>query len=540
LPKGKLPPKLVRDAIKCGPVPKVRLWRELEGDTLTRAERVMKFIETHLRVPEGAMVGQPIRLVPFQEAFIYAVYDNPHQTRKAYLSIARKNGKSALIAGLMLAHIIGPEAEQNSQIRIGAQSREQSALVFYQAEKMLNLNPALSGLYRTTPSNKSIFGLSKNVDSRAISAEAKTAHGLSPVVAILDEVGQVVGPTDPFVEAITTSQGAHATPLLIAISTSSASDADLFSIWCDDAERSGDKHTVCHVYKADEGCSLLDKKQWKKANPAMGIFRNEKDLEEQLKQAERIPSQENAARNLLLNNRISLESIWLAPAVWRANGAKPEWDVFRRNGVDIGLDLSQKNDLTVAVISAKGDDGNIHVYPFAFTPVQGIEDRSKRDRVPYDQWARDGVLTAVPGKTIDYEWVAGFLKKNLIDAGIEINRICFDRWRISEFRAACERAGLILRDQQWSEVGQGYQSMSPRLEAMETALLQERIRHGLHPILNLGAASAIATQDPAGSKKLDKTKASQKIDAIVAMLMSIYENLAEKEKPPMDISAAFG
>jgi len=540
--RGKKLPKNVSEAIKCGSVPKIRNWRELPSDKLTRAERVMKFIETYLMVPDGpgAVRGDFIKLCLFQEAFIYSVYDNPNGTRKAYLSVARKNGKTAVIGGMMCAHIIGPEAVQNSQLISSARSREQAAIVFNLMCKMMDRNPKLESLFRVIPSSKRIIGLRKNTEYRASSADAKTTHGSSPVFACIDEIGQVVGPTDEHINAITSGQGAHEAPLLIAISTSAPSDSDMFSIWCDDAERSQDKHTVCHVYKADEDCDLLDKEQWEKANPALGVFRDKKDLEEQLKQASRIPSQENSARNLLLNNRISLETLWLAPAVWKANSEKPDWSVFRQKGVDIGLDLSQRNDLTCAVISAKDDEGFIHVYPFAFTPLDGIAERSRRDRCPYDQWARDGVLMAVPGKTIDYEWIAGFLKKSLIDAGIEINRINFDRWRITEMRQAAARAGLNLRDQQWSEVGQGYKDMSPRVEAMETGLLQERIRHGSHPILNLGAASAIAVQDPAGSKKLDKTKASQKIDGIVAMLMSIYEHLAEIEAPPMDIGLAFG
>jgi len=514
-------PAHVDSAIKCGIKPKVRAWRRLQTKNLTRAERVMTFIEEYLRVPEGSKVGQKIRLDIFQQAFIYAIYDNPHITYKAYLSISRKNGKTALIAGLALTHIIGPEARLNSQLISGAMSRKQAAIVFHQAEKMVNLNPDLKGLVTTVSSGKRITGIKKNVEYEAISAEGTTAHGLSPIVAILDEVGQIKGPTSAFVEAITTSQGAHDLPLLIAISTSAPSDADLFSQWCDDAEVSQDPHTVCHVYKADEDCDLLDKKQWKKANPALGIFRSKRDLEEQLKQASRIPSMEASARNLLLNNRISLESLWLAPAVWKENGDLPDWDKFKQYGVRIGLDLSKKNDLTVALISTEDENGIIHVYPFAFTPLSGIGERSRRDRVPYDMWAKNGIIHGVPGETIDYEWVCQFLKKNVEDNGMEVHSIEFDRWRIEELQAAAERTGFAA-GAEWNKVGQGYMSISPRIEAMETALLQRKIKHGKHPVLNLGASSAIVVQDPAGNRKIDKPKSSQKIDAIVAMIMSIY------------------
>lgn len=174
--------------------------------TATRGERVIAFIERYCLVPEGKHVGKPLVLEKFQKRFILEIYDNPAGTARAYLSIARKNGKSALIAAIVLAHIVGPEARQNSQVISGARSRDQAALVFKLAEKMVRMSPELSKITRIVPSAKQIIGLPMNVDYRAISAEAGTAHGLSPVVAILDEVGQVKGPADAFVEAIETAQ----------------------------------------------------------------------------------------------------------------------------------------------------------------------------------------------------------------------------------------------------------------------------------------------------------------------------------------------
>jgi phage terminase large subunit-like protein len=184
---------------------------------------------------------------------LLTIYDNPKGTSRAYLSVARKNGKSALIAGILLAHIVGPEARQNSQIISGARSRDQASLVFRLAEKMVRLSPKLSLLVKIIPSQKSLIGLALNVEYKAISAEAGTAHGLSPVLAILDEVGQVRGQQDAFIEAIETAQGAHDDPLLIAISTQAATDGDMFSIWLDDAnERQGQADRQPCLHRAGE------------------------------------------------------------------------------------------------------------------------------------------------------------------------------------------------------------------------------------------------------------------------------------------------
>ena len=203
----------------------------------TRGEKVIRFLSEYVLTPEGEHVGKPLQLADFQKRFLLDLYDNPAGTRRAYLSIARKNGKSGLLAGILLAHIIGPERIQNSQIVSGARSRDQAALIYDLASKMLNLQPKFQGLYRLVPSSKRIIGLKANVEYKALAADGTTAHGLSPVLAILDEVGQVRGPQDDFIDAITTAQGAHKSPLLIAISTQSANDADLFSQWLDDAAR---------------------------------------------------------------------------------------------------------------------------------------------------------------------------------------------------------------------------------------------------------------------------------------------------------------
>ncbi|MDN6682175.1 MAG: terminase large subunit, partial [Enterobacterales bacterium] len=167
---------------------------------MTRGEKVIAFIERYCIVPEGKLIGQPMRLDEFQKLFLLAMYDNPVGTDKAYLSIARKNGKTGLIAGILLAHLVGPEAKQNTQIVSGAMSREQAGIVFSLAVKMINLNPDLQGIVHIIPSGKKLIGLPMNVEFKALAAEGKTTHGLSPVLAILDEVGQVVGPQSDFID----------------------------------------------------------------------------------------------------------------------------------------------------------------------------------------------------------------------------------------------------------------------------------------------------------------------------------------------------
>ena len=288
---------------------------------MTRGKKICAFIEQFCVIPDGAKVGQPMKLLKFQRKFILDVFDNKSGTSRAYLSVGRKNGKSALIAAIVLAHLVGPEAKQNSQIISGARSREQAALVFKLAEKMVRLSPDLAKIIRIVPSQKMLIGLMMNVEYKAISAEAGTAHGLSPILAILDEVGQVRGPQDSFIEAIETAQGAHENPLLIAISTQAATDGDLFSIWLDDAANAKDKRIVSHLYTAPKDCDILDRKAWRKANPAVGEFRSLQEIEDFAAPADRLPAKANSFRWLYLNQRIEAQSPFLSRAEWAANNA---------------------------------------------------------------------------------------------------------------------------------------------------------------------------------------------------------------------------
>ncbi len=479
---------------------------------MTRAEAVIAFIERHCPVPEGALVGKPLVLAEFQKQFIRAVYDNEHGTRRAILSIARKNGKTGLIAGLLLAHLVGPEAKPNAQIVSGAMSRDQAALVFNLAAKMVQQSPELAKRVRIVPSGKRLIGLPLNTEYRALAADGQTAHGLSPVLAILDEAGQVRGPRSDFIDAITTSQGAHENPLLIIISTQAAADADLLSLWIDDALTGADKKTVCHLHAAPKDCELTDAEAWKAANPAMGLFRSLEDVREQAQQAQRLPSAEATFRWLVLNQRVSAVNPFISADVWKSCATEPEpFD----GPVFAGLDLSARTDLTALVLIGQVD-GVWHVRPYFWTPEQGITDRARRDRVPYDLWAQQGHLKTTPGASVDYEHLAADVLE-ILD-GLDVRAIAFDRWRMDVLKKELDRLGADLPLVPW---GQGFASMSPALDALEAELLNGRIAHGMHPVLTMCAANAVIEKDPAGNRKLTKAKSTGRIDGLQALAMAM-------------------
>lgn len=512
-----LPPNVLR-AIRCGPIPVLRDWRAMPTKELTRAERNMRFCEKYLRVPDGKLVGKPIKLAPFQEAFFYSVFDNPAVTRRAYLSKSRKNAKTAGIALILICYLVGPEARPNVQLASGALSRDQASVVFRYARQMIEASPDVAPLVRVVPSSKMLIGLPLGTEYRALSADGKTNHGGSPLLAILDESGQVKGPHSDFIEAIETSQGAHENPLLIVISTQAASDADWFSIQLDDAERSQDPRIVSHLYTTDTELEMDDAAGWAQSNPALGLFLNQQELIDGAIKAKRMPTSEATFRWLHLNQRVAAHNPFVSVGVWKANGAeaRPLQECKRVVG---GLDLSSSRDLTAFVLVGVDDDDVHHIYTYAWTPAQGLYDRCKTDRQPYDVWVNQGLLRTTPGATVDYDHVAAQIMEIVEDLE-KLDTIAFDRWRIDLFKQALIRQGGTALAEKLVPMGQGFKDSSICLEALEGVLLNDRGRHGNNPVLTMAAANAIVTKDAAGGRKFDKSKATGRIDPMVALAMA--------------------
>lgn len=505
----------------------------------TRGEKVIRFIQRYCKVPEGKLVGHPIELDFFQKLFILAVYDNPHGTSTAILSIARKNGKTALIAALVLCHLVGPEARLNSQIVSGARSRDQAALVFKLALKMVNLNPDLRKIIRDIPSSKQLIGLTMNTEYRALSAEGGSNHGLSPVLAIIDEMGQVRGEQDDFIEAIETAQGAYDDALEIIISTQAPTDADMLSIRIDDAIRSQDPHTVCHVYSADfyaddndikpEEVNVLDEKAWASANPALGKFRSSVELAKWANRADRMPSAENSFRNLYLNQRINKIASFVSASTW-AKGNEEIDELAFLNDVWGGLDLAETTDLSAFVWGAQDHLERWHLKAMFWKPEATLLEHEKRDRVPYSRWRDEGFIRTTPGVAVDYEFVARDIANEM--EGLRLKGIAYDRHRFKTLEKKFQdmENPVTLPFVEW---GQGFVSMAPAMDAAEIEFLNERVIHGGNPVLRMCAANAVVLKDPAGNRKLDKSKSTGRIDGMQALvqMIGLASLAAEPEEP---------
>lgn len=480
---------------------------------MTRAERNIRWVEAMCRVPEGPDVGKPVRLREWQKAELRKLYDSP--TSLFIISFGRKNGKTALVAFIVLLHTVGPEAVPNSEVVSGARSRDQASMVYRYAMKSARLSPDLNPYLQYRESAKEIICPELGTTYKALSADATTNIGRSPALAIHDELGQVRGPRDAFYDAIDTSQGAYPGALSIIVSTQAATDLDLLSVLIDDAKTGRDPTVKLSLYTAPEDADPYADESLKAANPAFGDFLDADYCRKQAEKARRMPSFENSYRNLILNQRVNLHTPFVPRSVWEACGSEPDEYAFQGR-VFVAIDLSARNDLTAIVSLAEGEGGGWDIRPEFWTPEVGIGDRARRDGAPYDLWVKQGHMSTTPGASVDYDFIADRLVE--IAAEAESVHIVADRWRLKELEAALSRRDADLEIEGF---GQGFQSMAPALDALEAELLNKRLRHGNHPVLSMCAAHAVAVTNPAGDRKLDKSKATGRIDGMVALVMAM-------------------
>ena len=479
---------------------------------VTRGERNIAWIQEHCRIPEGKFVGQPVKLAEFQQDVIRGIYDTP--TRRAIVSFGRKNAKTTLSAFLLLLHLCGPESRANSQLYSAAQSRDQASILFALAAKVVRMSPDLAAVVTIRDTAKQLFCPDLGTLYRALSADAATAYGLSPVFIVHDELGQVKGPRSELYEAMETASAAQDQPLSIVISTQAPTDADLLSVLIDDALAGNDPTQKCWLYTAPTDADPFSDEAIRAANPAFDIFMNKEEVRRQAEDARRMPSREAAYRNLICNQRVEARNPFVTRSVWEGCGALAEPLEDRR--VWGGLDLSSVSDLTALVLVS--DEGDVH--PTFWLPGDGLAEKSRNDRVPYDVWARDGWLETTPGRSIEYEFIAHHLRE--VFDSCDVQALAFDRYNMRFLKPWLERVGFTESElERFVEFGQGFASMSPALRELESKILNAQLKHGNHPVLAMCANNATVVQDPAENRKFVKSRASGRIDGMVALAMAV-------------------
>jgi phage terminase large subunit-like protein len=502
---------------------------------LKRVERVFAFLE-FLPVTKGRLEGKRMRLLPDQRRFVEEVYGSRRDRpiRIAVRSEPRGNGKTGLLAGLALCHLLGPEAEPRGEVYSAAIDRQQAAIMFHEMEAIILAVPEFAVLVNIQRFHKKIEvfdGPGKGSIYEALSADARRAHGLAPTLWVYDELAQAKDRT--LLDNLQTAMGKRKHSLGIIISTQAADDEHPLSQIIDDGLTGVDPGIVVHLTAAPVEADPFDEAVIRSVNPAFDKFLAAADVFSEAERARRMPSFEPAFRNLRLNQRVhSFDRVGLCrPEVW-AKGDRPIDEALFTGGrpVFAGLDLSARVDLTALVLAVEDDEERLHLKPYVFTPRDTLRDREERDRVPYDAWARQGQLIAVPGTAIDYDWIAQTLAE--VTGTMNLVRVNFDRWRIEILQQALARLGYAIPLQPF---GQGYQSMSPAIEAFEEFALPGRLVHGGHPVLRWCVANTAIEMDAQRNRKPTKAKSWGRIDAAVAALMAIAAAKASGE-PVLDIA----
>ena len=485
-----------------------------------------------------------MKLLPDQVEFVKAVYGPVGEDRVtiAIKSEPRGNGKTGLAAGLVLCHMVGPEAEPRGQVYPAAIDRDQAGLMFNEVEAIIYAVPefaAQTNIIRHSKKIEVIAGPGEGTVFVALSADARRAHGLAPSLWIYDELAQAKDRT--LLDNLMTAMGKRKAALGIVISTQAPEDDHPLSQLIDDGLTSGDRSMVVHLTVAPDDAEPFAEATVRSVNPAIGHFLDLGDLMREAERARRIPTFEPAFRNLRLNQRIDSEADAriVTRSVWDACGGPVDLERLRGRTCYGALDLSGKHDLSSMTLVFPDDapEPVFDVLPLFWTPSDAMERRNPRERELFREWIRAGLITAIDGPVIRFRYMAAEIAR--LRALYDIRVIAYDEWRIDEFMVDMADEGVT--DLPLEKFGQGFRSMAPAVEYLAELALTGRLRHGGHKVLQACVANAVTVSDPAGNLKFDKQKSNRagmtRVDGAVTLAMALGTAKRFVGEPELDLMA---
>lgn len=482
------------------------------------AARVVSFFETCLVHVKGEWAGQPFKLAEWQRDFLvklFATVDDHgiRQYRKAFVAVPRKQGKTTVCAGIALYCMLADQ-EPGAEVYCCAADRNQAGIVFDIARQMMARSPRLASLAK--PYQNRIVSESTGSFIRAMSSEAYTAHGVNAHAIIFDELH--AQKTPDFWEVMRTSTGARRQPLTIAITTAGWDRNSIcYAEWNYALKvRDGiidDPTLLPVIYGADTDDDWADVATWRKANPNLGVSMKMGYLEEECRKAQELPRLENTFRQLHLNQWTEQAERWLPLDKWDACQADFSPGEVAGQVCFAGLDLASTRDLTALVLLFPSDDGYT-VLPYFWLPRESMVERSRRDRVPYTEWVRAGLIKTTEGNVADYDVIRADI--NDLQTTFNIREIAIDRWNSTQLQTQLAGDGFEI-----VPFGQGFASMSSPSKELEKLVVAGTIRHDGNPVLRWMASNVAADTDAAANIKPNKARSSEKIDGIVALIMAL-------------------
>ena len=412
------------------------------------------------------------------------------------------------------------DGEERGEVYGCAADRQQASIVFEVAADMVRMCPALNKRVKILASQKRIVYQSTNSFYQVLSAEAYSKHGFNIHGVVFDELH--TQPNRKLFDVMTKGSGdARTQPLYFLITTAGT---DTNSICYETHQKAKDiiegrkidPTFYPVIYGAEETDDWTDPKVWKKANPSLGITVSIDKVQAACDSAKQNPGEENAFRQLRLNQWVKQAVRWMPMDKWDACNFHVNEDDLEGRVCYGGLDLSSTTDITAFVLMfpPRVPEEKYIMLPFFWIPEDTIPQRVRRASVPYDVWYQQGYLMATEGNVIHY----GFIEKVIEELGktYHILEIAFDRWGAVQMTQNLEGMGFTV-----VPFGQGFKDMSPPTKEFYKLLMEGRITHGGNPVMAWMAGNVVVDTDPAGNIKPTKAKSPEKIDGIVAAIMAL-------------------
>lgn len=493
------------------------------------ASRVIKFFG-FLKHSKGEWAGQVVRLEPWQQFILWMLFgwkgaDGTRRFRTAYEEIARKNGKSTKAAGVGL-YLFDADKEPGAEVYTAATKRDQARITHSEATRMVKKSAALKkriAIYKDNLHNEATASKFEPVGRDADSLDGLNIHG-----AIVDELH--AHKTRDLWDVLETATGARRQPLMYAITTAGYNRQTICYELHDYTRKVlegiiEDDSFFGIIFTLDEGDDWEDERNWVKANPNLGVSVKLDDLRRKAAKAKKMPSALNAFLRLHMNVWTQAETKWVNQEKWTACGAAVEAEALLGWACYGGLDLSSTIDITAFILvfpPQKKGDKYVVLCRF-WVPETAMHERSKRDRVPYDAWVREGYIEATPGDVIDYDFIVAEILE--LAERYDLKEIAFDRWGASKMIQELQEVELKV-----AQFGQGFASMSGPMKELERLIAAGELAHGNNPVLRWMADNLVARQDPAGNIKPDKAKSIEKIDGMVALIMALARAILQENE----------
>ena len=487
------------------------------------ADFVVDFIQS-LSHTKGDFFKEPFILIDWQEQLVRDIFgtlkpDGTRQFTTAYVEISKKSGKSELAAAIAL-YMLCADGEQRAEVYGCAADRDQASLVFDVACDMVRLSKALKQFCDIKPSRKTIHFNPTNSVYKALSADVAGKSGVNVSALIFDELW--VQKDRKFFDMMTKgTSDARKNPLHFIITTAGT-----------------DTHSICYelhqkakdiiegrkvdptfypvIYGAEDDDDWTDEAVWAKANPSLNITIDIEKVRAACESAKMMPNEENAFRQLRLNQWVKQTVRWMPMEKWDLCAFPVNEQSLEGRVCYGGLDLSSTTDLTafVLVFPPEDEDDKYVVLPYFWLPEETLDLRVRRDHVPYDLWERQGFIQTTEGNVVHYGYIEKFIEE--LGTKYNIREIAFDRWGAAQMVQNLEGMGFTV-----VPFGQGYSSMSPPTKELMKLVLEKKIAHGGHPVLRWNVDNISIRTDPAGNIKADKEKSTEKIDGAIATIMAL-------------------